>query len=192
MKISIIPNIKSARVYNISHKAFRALLKLNIEKMRVSLISMIDVNGVQKVDYVKTITIIDRGVHEGIQQIYIKDHETKEMLWSTYNIALDMYKNSKSDPTVQLVVEIPIDIYKQKRSLIPITEYVNDNIIDSCVYIDLYKDGETIELRFKDNRDSTSNVVYYFENDTVLAFTEKGPELITDNAQISGFIDIAG
>lgn len=187
--IKIISNLKIARILNLPLNEFITILKFNLP-MYISVIESTDVTGVRKLEYQTILEIVERVTINNIQQVVYNDKKNKEnALTGNYNIFIDLYSKAVKDPNLDIVVEIPIDVYKQKRTLFSYRNLIKEGIIENCEYIDLYKDGETIEIRFKSD-DKGSNVSYYFDNATLLTFTNDGPILITDSVEINNFVDI--
>ena len=91
----------------------------------------------------------------------------------------------------RLEIMLTVDDFKSKEPLIHILSNIRKEIVNSCLYLD-YVDN-TFIIKNKDFKNGDSDVLYYFElNDTILAFSENGPTLITDNPGINSIEDLIG
>lgn len=90
-----------------------------------------------------------------------------------------------------LNIMILVEDFKKKEPLIMLIDNIKTDIIGSCIYLDY--DNNTFEIKNKNFKNGDSDVLYYFElNDTILAFSETGPVLITDNDKINSITDLVG
>lgn len=88
-------------------------------------------------------------------------------------------------------IMITVNDFKEKEPLIMMIENIRDEITSSCIYIDY--NNNTFEIKNKPFKNGDSDKMFYFElNDTLLAFSEDGPILMTDNPKINSIDDIIG
>lgn len=88
-----------------------------------------------------------------------------------------------------LIVSMEIDVFKNKEPLIVLLSNLKDNVVESCLFINY--DKEVFEIQNRPFKNGDSDKLFFFEaNNSLLAFTENGPVLITDNNNINSIEDV--
>lgn len=127
--------------------------------------------------------------NRGKNGLYISNFENENQ-FITYQELLSNFSEIISlGYSLNIVLEQKI--YNDKFQLINLISQntINPDIIENCIFIDYNK--EVFQIQNKNLPDGSSDKVYYFErNDTILVFSELGPELITENESINSIIDI--
>lgn len=137
---------------------------------------------------VEEISLINRDFINNKYSIEIDINDKSQIL--SYNELLKIISNIMSNG-YSLNILVNINIFKEKEPLIMIIENIREDVSNSCVYIDY--SNNTFEIKNKPFKNGDSDKMYYFElNDTLLAFSEDGPILMTDNPKINSIDDIIG
>jgi hypothetical protein len=156
---------------NPTKKELFAIFKMNI--LQCNLVFR-EPTGKNDGDIIYTI-VLDERSYKGKTNIIKVSYNFSPLHFVNYD---DLIKNvTEMSQKGILSIQIPIDIFKEKEPLIILLEDFNQTIVENCVFADYYDSKFLIENRPgpKGERDA----LYYFElNDSVLAFTTKGPKLI--------------
>jgi hypothetical protein len=135
----------------------------------------------------KTIFIGERKLVGRVQSISYTINE-KEVT-TTYNDLLELISTYCNGHGYTFSIVIEQNDFRDQESLLRLIPEINLDVIQNCVYLKFENDVYVVMYKPFENNDSNS--LYYFEtNNTLLAFTEKGPELLTENPNISNITDI--
>lgn len=163
----------------VSHGIF-AFLKMQI----ICKFRFIDSSG--KPNEEQSIDLINRTINGDNKMIEIIYQKTKRTI--DYDTLLKMINETMSEGYV-IQVAILKDIFTKNEPLIVLAEDIKQSIINSCVCL-TYQDGRfaIINKRFADG---TADELYFYEdNNSILAFSKKGPKLIIDNHNLSSIEDV--
>lgn len=137
------------------------------------------------IDQLLTITLGERLLVGNVQKI--KFSVGNQNFLGTYDALLS--KISANTKLYNLSATIEQNDFREQESLIKLIPEINLSIINDCVFLSFSKDIYTISYKNFPNGDS--NILYYFEaNNTLLAFTEEGPVLYTENPNMNNITDI--
>lgn len=172
---------KNGKIYLTALK-FTELLTLLKIQIKCDLIFFDDAKVINEL---LTITLIDRTLVGGTQKI--KFSINGETYIDNYDVLLN--KISVITKNHNLSVTIDQNDFRLQEALIRMLPEINQQIVNDCVYLALNADIYTI--KYKTFKNGDNNILYYFQlNNTLLAFTEDGPKLITDNTNMNNITDI--
>ena len=172
---------KSGKIYltNLTFLELASLLKIQIDS------EIIFVNNNKQIDNEKIIKLGERVIQNRIQKINFTINDIKFV--ENYDILLN--KISIFNKNTTLMVKIEQNTYREQDNLINLIPKISKEIVENCVFLKL-KDS-VYSIKYKPFINDDSNMLYYFElNNTLLAFTETGPELITESLKINNITDI--
>ena len=129
----------------------------------------------------KTLSVGERLFDAGIQKVLVNDEGI------SYKVLIKQISDNMHALTLGILFRYAD--FKANEPLIAIAGSLKDDIVDSCVYIEYDKEVFKVVNRTFPNGDSDS--LYFYEtNNSLLAFIEKGPVLISDSPHISSVSDI--
>jgi hypothetical protein len=129
----------------------------------------------------KTLSLGERVFDDGTQKIMVNDEAM------TYKALIEKIGNNMH--ALSLGIFFLLNDFRMNEPLIAIASTLKKDIVDSAVYIAYDKECFMVVNRPFANGDH--DLLYYWEtNNSVLAFIENGPVLITDNPHISSVSDI--
>lgn len=172
---------KSGKIYltSIKFEELLTLLKIQIKAQLV-----FSETGKQ-IDPTLTITLGERVLVGNTQKIEFSVGSQK--FRGTYNDLLEKIQANTKFYNLSICLEQ--NDYREQESLVKLIPDINFNIVNDCVYLSFKNDVYTIAYKKFPNGDS--NILYYFEfNNTLLAFTEDGPVLFTENPNMNNITDI--
>lgn len=141
------------------------------------------------VDEVLTISLEKRTIvnkSQGIEYSFSKS-QNATLLKTSYDLLLN--KISILTKNNNLSVVIDQNDFRKQEGLIKLIPHISQSIVNDCVFIEL-NDG-VYTIKYKPFANGDSNVLHFFENNTtLLAFTEDGPTLITENVNMNNITDI--
>lgn len=171
---------KYVLIDNIQHQGVFAILKMQfICKLRF-------IDSIGKIVDTESIDLIDRTITGDSKMIEIIYQKTKRTI--DYDTLLKMINEIMSEG-LTLQIAILKDTFTKNEPLIILAEDIKPAIVNSCVYI-AYKEGRfsIVNKRFSDG---TADELYFYEdNNSILAFSKKGPQLIIDNHNLSSIEDV--
>lgn len=172
---------KAGKIYLTSLK-FEELLTLL--KIQINCELIFSQTG-QSIDPTLTITLGERLVVGNIQQISYSIGSQNFV--DTYDSLLS--KISVNTKIYNLSATLDQNDFRLQESLIRLIPDINSSITNDCVYISFA--NEIYTICYKKFANGDSNILYYFEvNNTLLAFTEEGPVLYTENPNMNNITDI--
>lgn len=172
---------KSGKIYLTSLK-FEELITLLKIQVNCELI-FTDKN--KTIDETKTIILGERTIINNIQQITFENYGQTQT--TTYDNLLGKISLFNKESTMFATIEQ--NDFRSQEALIRLIPDINIAVVQNCVYMSLNDDVYTI--KYKPFKNGDSNILYYFEiNNTLLAFTETGPTLVTENPKMNNITDI--
>lgn len=171
---------KYVLIDEINHQGIFAFLKMQL----ICKIRFIDSSG--KANEEQSIDLINRTVTGDTKMIEVIYQKTKRTI--DYDSLLKMISETMSEGYI-IQLAILKDIFTTNEPLIVLAEDIKQSIINSCICL-AYKDGRfaIINNRFADG---TADELYFYEdNNSILAFSKKGPKLIIDNHNLSSIEDV--
>lgn len=172
---------KSGKIYltSLKFEELISLLKIQIN------CELIFTDKTKTIDATKTIILSDRTLVNNVQKITYEING--QTFVETYDTLLG--KISILSKEYVLIATIEQNDFRKQEALIRLIPDIDISIIQNCVFILLSEEVYTI--KYKPFKNGDSNILYYFEvNNTLLAFTETGPELITENPKMNNITDI--
>jgi hypothetical protein len=129
----------------------------------------------------KTMSLSDR-LFDGVQKILVNEEE-----WEYKALIAEIGQVMHSG--LSLGVMLTIQDFKDHEPLISIVGSLKQDVVNSAVRIEYGKEVFCVTNRPFANGDS-DKLFYYAGNDSILAFVEEGPVLITDNVHVTSVQDV--
>lgn len=125
------------------------------------------------------IKVIRRVMNEGKQMVVIRDTSDLDNDEETvdYNILLDLIRIHREKTNGTMSIFVDKNVFRQKEPMFVIANNIQQQIVQSCVYID-YKDNIWSIIN-RPLKNGDSDKLFFFEqNNSMLVFTEDGPQLL--------------
>ena len=130
----------------------------------------------------KTISLGNRTLLGKLQMIEAND------VLSKYK---DLISNLSTIMQSGLILSIAMEVqeFKKNEPLITILSSIKEVVVDSAISIE-YNNGVFLVINKPFANGDNDKLYFYESNNTILAFVETGPVLITDNNNISSIMDV--
>jgi hypothetical protein len=129
----------------------------------------------------KTLSIGERVFDDGVQKLLVNDEAC------TYKGLIEKIGQNMHGLSLGILFLFPD--FKANEALIAIAGTLKKDIVDSAVYIAYEREVFVVVNRPFANGDS-DKLFYYESNNSLLAFIENGPVLVTDNPHLTSVNDI--
>lgn len=122
--------------------------------------------------------------------IMVESKERKQPSFVTFDTLAILINNRQEEGLLIAAVYEKSDV-AENSALMTILPYIQQEVIMSATHIQLDKSLDKFIVNYQDFKNGASNkLLYYNENNSILMFTEAGPNLVTDEPGIQSIRDL--